>query len=96
MWHACADKNSHLKTNNKFDPPHPRGGLGGYLLFKNISRRTTPKFGMQVRKKTLILKKIKTFDPPHPRARDYKEISSMSRCSTHDSVLKFNPKIENS
>ena len=30
------------------------------------------------------------------RARDYKEISSMSRCSTHDSVLQFNPKIENS
>ena len=29
------------------------------------------------------------------RARDYKEISSMSRCSTHDSVLQFNPKIEN-
>ena len=28
--------------------------------------------------------------------RDYKEISSMSRCSTHDSVLQFNPKIENS
>ena len=30
------------------------------------------------------------------RARDYKEISSMSRCSTHDYVLPFNPKIENS
>ena len=30
------------------------------------------------------------------RARDYKEILSMSRCSTHDSVLQFNPKIENS
>ena len=30
------------------------------------------------------------------KARDYKEISSMSRCSTHDSVLQFNPKIENS
>ena len=29
-------------------------------------------------------------------ARDYKEISSMSRCSTHDSVLQFNQKIENS
>ena len=30
------------------------------------------------------------------RARDYKEIWSMDWCSTHDFVLQFNPKIENS
>ena len=30
IWHACADKKSHLKK--KIDPP--QGSLGGYLLLK--------------------------------------------------------------
>ena len=34
IWHECADRYSHLKNNNFFDPPHPRGGLGGYILLK--------------------------------------------------------------
>ena len=41
-------------------------GLPGQTLsiVKNLSRRTTPKFGRHVRIDTLTLKKI---DPPHPR-----------------------------
>ena len=31
IWHACADRYSHLK---KFDPP--QAGLGGYLLLKIV------------------------------------------------------------
>ena len=25
IWHACADRHSHLKQTKQFDPPHPRG-----------------------------------------------------------------------
>ena len=60
IWHACADRYSHLK--NKFDLP-PRGGFRGLSIVKNLSRRTVPKFGTDVRIDTLTLKKI---DPPHP------------------------------
>ena len=62
IWHACADRYSHLKK--KFDPPPPGGGgFRGLSIVKNLSRRTVPKFGTHVRIDTLTLKKI---DPPHP------------------------------
>ena len=36
---------------------HPtRGGIGGYILLKNLSRRIAPKFGTHVRIDTLTLK----------------------------------------
>ena len=54
IWHACADRYSQLKKK-KIDPP--QGGLGGYILLKNLSRRTAPKFGTHVRIDTLTLKK---------------------------------------
>ena len=55
IWHACADKNSHL--NKKLTHP-PQGGFRGIYIVKNLSRRTAPKFGTHVRIKTLTLKQI--------------------------------------
>ena len=42
IWHACADRYSHLKKNKTFDPLHPGGDLGGYLLLKKIRDRPHP------------------------------------------------------
>ena len=55
---------------------HPtQGGLGGYLLLKNLSQRTAPKFGKHVRIHTL------TFNcfvyPPHPRG--FRGLSCLAR-----------------
>ena len=53
IWHACADRYSHLKKNLT----HPtRGGFRGLSIVKNLSRRTTPKFGTHARIDTLTLK----------------------------------------
>ena len=55
IWHACADRYSHLKKK-KFDTP-PQGGYRGLYIVKNLSRRIAPKFGTHVRIDTLTLKK---------------------------------------
>ena len=60
IWHACADRYSHL---NKKLHTRPQGGLGCYLLIKNLSRRTAPKFGTHVRIDILIFKKKKLTHP---------------------------------
>ena len=61
IWHACADRYSHLKK--RIDPPTP-GGFRGISIVKNLSRRTAPKFGTHVRIKTLTLKKKLTHPTP--------------------------------
>ena len=53
IWHACADRYSHLKTNW---PTPPQGGVMGLYIVKHLSRRTAPKFGKHVRIDTLTLK----------------------------------------
>ena len=65
IWHACADRYSHLKQQQQFDPPHP-GGYRGLYIVKNLSRRIAPKFGTHVRIDTLTLKKITIFTHPTP------------------------------
>ena len=57
IWHACADRHSHLKKKNLTHPTP--GGLRGLSIVKNLSRWTAPKFGTHVRIDTLTLKKIK-------------------------------------
>ena len=47
----------------KFDPPHP-GGFRGLYIVKNLSRRIPPKFGTHVRIDTLTLKKKMTHPTP--------------------------------
>ena len=89
IWHACADRYSHLKTNNIFDPPHPTpGGFRGLYIVKKKSRRIAPKFGTHVRIDTLTLKHF--FYPPHPRGGlgGYILLKNLSRriapkCGTH-------------
>ena len=79
IWHACADRYSHLKKTKNFDPPHPRGFRGLYIVKKN-SRRIAPKFGTHVRIDTLTLKKNFFFDPPHPRGfRGLYNVKNLSR-----------------
>ena len=55
IWHAYADRYSHLKK--KLTHPSP-GGFRGLSIVKNLSRWTTPKFGTHVRIDTLTLNKI--------------------------------------
>ena len=63
IWHACADRYSHLKKKLT----HPtRGGFRGLSIVKNLSRRTTPKFGTHVRIDTLTLKKLNFLTHPTP------------------------------
>ena len=54
MWHACADRYSHL--NKKLTHPTP-GGFRGLSIVKNLSRRTAPKFGTHVRIDNVTLNK---------------------------------------
>ena len=63
IWHACADRHSHLKK--KLTHPTP-GGFRGLSIVKNLSRRTAPKFGTHVRIDTLTFKKIKMLTQPTP------------------------------
>ena len=63
IWHACADRYSHLK--NVFDLPHPRG-FRGLSIVKHLLRRTAPKFGTHVRIDTLTLKTITNLTHPTP------------------------------
>ena len=53
-----------LTLKKKFDPPHP-GGFRGLYIVKNLLRRIAPKFGTHVRIDTLTLKK-KNLTHPTP------------------------------
>ena len=63
IWHACADRYSHLKKIQNLTQP---GGFRGLSIVKNLSRRTAPKFGTHVRIDTLTLKKLKKLTHPTP------------------------------
>ena len=64
IWHACADRYSHLKF---FFWTHPTpGGFRGLYIVKNLSRRIAPKFGTHVQIDTLTLKKKKKLTHPTP------------------------------
>ena len=66
MWHAYADRYSHLKKiYNKWTHPSP-GGFRGLYIVNNLSRRTAPKFGTHVRIKTLTLKTNNNLTHPIP------------------------------
>ena len=65
IWHACADRYSHLKQKKNVTHPTP-GGFRGLSIVKKLSRRTAPKFGTHVRIDTLTLKKIKNLTHPTP------------------------------
>ena len=61
IWHACADRYSHLKLFLTHPTP---GGFRGLSIVKNLSRRTAPKFGTHVQIDTLTLKKKLTHPTP--------------------------------
>ena len=54
IWHACADRYSHLKTNLTHPTP---GGLGGYLLLKIFRDRPRPNLARACADKNYHLKK---------------------------------------
>ena len=61
IWHACADRYSHLKK--KLTHPTP-GGFRGLSIVKNHLRQTVPKVGMHVRIDTHLKKKNLTHPTP--------------------------------
>ena len=80
IWHACADRYSHLKK--KFDPAHPRG-FRGLSIVKNLLWRTAPKFGTHVRIDTLTFKKKISPTPPQRGLGGYLSIvKNLSRWTT--------------
>ena len=76
--HRHYDENVHrikqITRGIVFDPPHPRGVSGGYLLVKNLSRRTAPKFDTHVRIDTLTLKKL-----THPTPGGFRGLSIVKK-----------------